>query len=868
MAALPRPARTRSLRFILAGLLIIPLVSLLALYGFAVSITYGNYNRDKQITEQNAQTSEPEIVLTALLETERAQTYAWLTADRQTPEAPLTATRAKVSAAIPPIRQGYKNIQHLLTRDSRPSVAAFFGQLAQLPNIRSEVDAGTLSPTTAFQDYTAVIQAEFHIFLYTGPTGDATLSKESIGTTELARVDQAFTEETALVDTALANHGQMSTPARLLFANTVANQRVFAGDGLTLSGPLSAPYAAFFKTPVYQRFAALEDRISDSTGSRAPIPVTGAEWTAASGAFGRQYEVTELAGANRLVAASARLAHHLLIELILAGGAGLLGVLLSVFLMLWFGRRLTGDLTNLNDGVESMANDRLPRVVERLRDGDDVDVAAESPPPVPARITEIARVGQSFAQVQHTAVEAAVGQANLRKGVNQVFLNLSLRNQSLLHRQLGLLDAMERATSEPAALADLFRLDHLTTRMRRHAEGLIILSGATPGRGWHDPVPAVDVLRAAIAEVEDYVRVDVVTESRDSIVGVAVNDVIHLIAELAENATSFSPPNTQVEIKADSVGAGFAVEIEDRGLGLTPDELAEINQRLASPPEFDLARSDQLGLYVVGQLAVRHGIKVSLHESPYGGTRAIVLMPRSIIVRDGETADYPGRDAGRVPPAHEPEAGGMPPARPGPDDSRERASVFSMTGRHRLAGEPTAIPAGSGTGPPPPAPAAAAEPPWPDAPSQEPWLDAWHPVPRPRDPGDDLPSTPRRELPAPPRHGAAEERPEPRRQASPRPGGTRPAPGGPVSNGTHLGMPRRVRQASLAPQLKSGPAAESAASSPPPAPPVTRSPEQARSLMAALQTGWQQGRTDDLDEPGWPGETRSSTTDSTDGEAT
>ena len=144
---------------------------------------------------------------------------------------------------------------------------------------------------------------------------------------------------------------------------------------------------------------------------------------------------------------------------------------------------------------------------------------AESPPPPPGTITEIARVAQAFATVQRTAVEAAVGQANLRRGVNRVFLNLSLRNQSLLHRQLGMLDAMERATNEPAALGDLFRLDHLTTRMRRHAESLIILSGATPGRGWRDPVPVIDVLRAAIAEVEDYVRVDVASDSQDAVVG-------------------------------------------------------------------------------------------------------------------------------------------------------------------------------------------------------------------------------------------------------------------------------------------------------------------------------------------------------------
>jgi hypothetical protein len=268
----------------------------------------------------------------------------------------------------------------------------------------------------------------------------------------------------------------------------------------------------------------------------------------------------------------------------------------------------------------------------------------------------------------------------MRKGVNQVFLNISMRNQSLLHRQLAMLDAMERRTSDPGALADLFRLDHLTTRMRRHAEGLIILSGATPGRVWRDPVPVVDVLRAAVAEVEDYVRIDVLSESRDLVASSAVNDVIHLVAELVENATVFSPPNTRIEVRADRVGAGLVVEIEDRGLGLSAEELAGINRRLASPPEFDLANSDQLGLFVVSRLAVRHAIRVSLRQSAYGGTTAILLLPFGVIVR-AEEAEVP---AGRLP------AAGQPPARtattPGASgDRRRRLGTVAGVRRDRTA---------------------------------------------------------------------------------------------------------------------------------------------------------------------------------------
>ena len=182
---------------------------------------------------------------------------------------------------------------------------------------------------------------------------------------------------------------------------------------------------------------------------------------------------------------------------------------------------------------------------------------------------EIGQVGQAFDAVRQTAIASAVEEAELRQGVNDVFRNLARRNQSLLQRQLTALDQMERRATDPEALDDLFKLDHLTTRMRRHAEGLIILSGAPPGRGWSAPVRIIDVLRGAVSEVEDYARVQVSTQSKAALSGSAVTDVIHLLAELIENATSLSPPYTQVRVSGESAGNGFAIEIEDRGLGMT-----------------------------------------------------------------------------------------------------------------------------------------------------------------------------------------------------------------------------------------------------------------------------------------------------------
>ena len=234
-------------------------------------------------------------------------------------------------------------------------------------------------------------------------------------------------------------------------------------------------------------------------------------------------------------------------------------------------------------------------------------------------------------------------EARLRQGLNDVFRSLARRSQSLLHRQLTLLDQMERRASDPEALDDLFRLDHLTTRMRRHAEGLVILAGAPTGRGWSSPVRMVDVMRGAIAEVEDYARVSVATRSQAALAGSAVADVIHLLAELIENATTLSPPYTSVRVSGDTVANGFAIEVEDRGLGMSPPRLAELNDRLARPPEFNPSDSEQLGLFVVSQLAKRHGIRVTLKASPYGGTTAILLIPRHLVVtEDSFRARLPG----------------------------------------------------------------------------------------------------------------------------------------------------------------------------------------------------------------------------------
>jgi len=415
----------------------------------------------------------------------------------------------------------------------------------------------------------------------------------------------------------------------------------------------------------------MENRIVNSIGSGERVPVSKSEWETTSFSLLGGFQMAEQRDRALLARSGTQIGDKLLLQVVLAGGLGLVAVVVSVFLMVRFGRRITRELTGLQRSAQELAADRLPRVVDELSRGHDVDTAA-APPPGTGRIAEIAKVAEAFAAVQSTAVEAAAGQARLRRGVSQVFRNLAWRSQSLLHRQLALLDRMERSSTDAATLEELFQLDHLTTRMRRHAEGLIILSGEAPGRGWREPVPVVDVLRAAIAEVEDYTRVGVLTRNTDAVVGSAVADVIHLLAELIENATTNSPSNTEVTVRAERVAHGIAVEVEDRGLGMAEHDIARANERLENPPEFDLADSEKLGFFVVARLAARHKIKITLRTSPYGGIAAIVLLPHEIAVTPDTTdtdmiSAYPdplGLPGGDWRPAGDWQSGGvLPPAR-------------------------------------------------------------------------------------------------------------------------------------------------------------------------------------------------------------
>lgn len=314
----------------------------------------------------------------------------------------------------------------------------------------------------------------------------------------------------------------------------------------------------------------------------------------------------------------------------------------------------------------------LQRVVEQLRSGEPVTARRPIEPAAPGS-DAFELLAQELGRQQEAAVAAVVQASRIpdRSGEDQkveVFVNLARRLQSLVHREIQLLDELEHEVEDPDLLKGLFHVDHLATRIRRHAENLAVLGGAVSRRQWSNPVTMTEVLRSAIAEVEQYPRVKLVPPIDGTLRGHAVADVIHLLAELVENATVFSAPHTQVLLRAQQVTAGLALEVEDRGLGMPGNEQKRMNALLADPDQVNVAhllQDGRIGLFVVASLARRHGIAVRLQSNIYGGTQAVLVLPQSLLGVDGDTPA--ARGAAPVPapgPVHRPpaedETGGRP----------------------------------------------------------------------------------------------------------------------------------------------------------------------------------------------------------------
>ncbi|MGW1491320.1 sensor histidine kinase [Streptomyces sp. NPDC002402] len=669
---LPRP---RTVRAKIISLLMVPVVSLLALWGLATVSTAQEVSRLRQLQRVDTQVREPVTAAVAALQAERRAAVRQIAAPSDERAAALQQEARRTDDAVRRLR--IDDTTTVAAGGGVPARAAgrldqFVARAEKLRTLRSAVLGRKATWDATYEQYTAAVNSALGVTGALTGIQDARPGSDARVLLEFARAGEMLAREDALLGSAQLSKSLAAERLRL-FTGAVSTRRSLTEATVAdLRGPEGTAWRDLAAQSSYRQLEAAEDKVLVAPAGRQAAQIVPAEaWDKARAAVGDGMRAIEDGARSSAADRADPVASGLLTP---AGAAVLLGlaaVAASLVISVRIGRGLVVELISLRNSALKIARHRLPQAMRRLRTGGEIDIQAEAPPGPPAE-DEIGQVGEALGTVHRAALSAAVERAELAGSISGVFVNLARRSQILVHRQLTLLDTMERRADDPNELGDLFRLDHLTTRMRRHAESLIILSGSAPGRAWRMPVSLTSVVRAAVSEIEDYARVEVRQLPETAVVGAAVADVTHLLAELVENAAQFSPPHTKVRVCGEPVGNGYVLEIEDRGLGMGKDALAEANRRLEESEALDLFDSDRLGHFVVSRLASRREIRVHLRPSPYGGTTAVVLLPTALL-QSALSAPLGSRraperddDAPAARPGRQPRSAPVPPPAPRP----------------------------------------------------------------------------------------------------------------------------------------------------------------------------------------------------------
>ncbi|MFI1718372.1 nitrate- and nitrite sensing domain-containing protein [Streptomyces litmocidini] len=631
--------RGKSIRRKIVALLLVPLVSLTGLWGFATVLTGREADQLLDVGYIVDKVGYPLEDTARVIQIERRQSLIYLADPRGSNAlASLRETRRATDRQIARIRAnaadpGVREEMRPVTTQRLNSLLDAFDGLASL---RRSVETRGIGRMQALEFYNRLVDPCYSFLITLHALENVEMDKQGRALVGITRARELLSREDALVLSALVADRVTPEETRAI-SDLVANRVAFYEVNLELLPSAERErFEKYWRSPDTQPLRTAENAIIEEGPTDSPRAITAERWQDQASPVLDDLARENTAAGDRYQERVKPAAYSVLLKVGVAGVLGFLALLASIVISVRIGRVLVRDLRRLQKEAQEVSGVRLPSVMRRLAAGEQVDVTTEVPH-LRYGEDEVGQVGQALNTLQRAAVEAAVKQAELRRGVSEVFVNLARRNQVLLHRQLTLLDTMERRTEDTDELADLFRLDHLTTRMRRHAEGLVILSGAAPSRQWRKPVQLMDVVRAAVAEVEDYERIEVRRLPRLGVGGPAVADLTHLIAELLENATVYSPPHTAVQVLGERVANGFTLEIHDRGLGMNPDALLDANLRLAETPEFELSDTDRLGLFVVSRLAQRQNVRVSLQTSPYGGTTAVVFIPAALLTDAPET---------------------------------------------------------------------------------------------------------------------------------------------------------------------------------------------------------------------------------------
>jgi signal transduction histidine kinase len=497
--------------------------------------------------------------------------------------------------------------------------------------------------------------------------GDGDLADSLRAISAFANAKAATAEEQAVAYAALAGGGQLDEEQFASFVATLTSQQEAL---LSFSLEATPAQRQLVNSTVTGDAVFLADRasseISRSVGQRSRISAEDASRSVGAVNDLMRFAEIRLEGRASADAEAVRadVVRQVLIESVLV----LLTLAIAVALAVVLARSLVRALSRLREGALTVANHDLPNAVAALRDarnlgegGIDAVTRGVRDPIRMRNRDEVGQVAQAFNVVHREAVRVAAEQAALRTSVSAMFLNLARRSQALVDRMIGELDNIERTEEDPKRLSQLFQLDHLATRMRRNDENLLVLAGADSAAPRREDALLIDAVRAAQSEVELYNRIEFGTVDSDILIAAnAVNDVVRLIAELLDNATRFSPPNTIVVAEARRIRDYVLIQVEDRGLGIGEEQLETLNRRLAEPPpvDVDVAAFRLMGLAVVARLAIRYGIRVELRHNSEGGTVAHVSLPGSILI----LPQHRGREPLSVPPPRMPRAVGAPSA--------------------------------------------------------------------------------------------------------------------------------------------------------------------------------------------------------------
>ncbi|WP_406150827.1 nitrate- and nitrite sensing domain-containing protein [Streptomyces sp. NBC_01012] len=631
--------RGKSIRRKIVALLLVPLISLTGLWIFATYVTGREASQLMGASAIVEQVGHPLEDTIRAVQGERRQTLVFLADPRASDALPLLRRqRARTDQVVAEVRRSAKDedVRDKLSPESKGQLDSILSEVDGLDALRGSVEKRTVDRTRALDFYNGLVDPCYRFLNGLQSMENVSMDKQVRALVGISRAREMLSREDALVASGLIA-GRLGAPELRVVSDLAASRSLLYEVNLELL-PSSerGRMEQYWRSPDTEPLRTSERKLIAAGPFTKPGTVDAARWEEVAPPVLADLADDGTEMTNRFQDRAEPAGYRVMILAGVAGVLGFVALLISVFVSVRVGRELVRDLSRLRKDAHEVSGVRLPSVMRRLAAGEQVDVETEAPNLSYER-DEIGQVGQALNTLQRAAVEAAVKQADMRRGVSDVFVNLARRNQVLLHRQLTLLDTMERRTENDDELADLFRLDHLTTRMRRHAEGLVILSGAAPSRQWRKPIQLMDVVRAAVAEVEDYERIEVRRLPRIGVGGPAVADLTHLIAELLENATVFSPPHTAVQVHGERVANGFTLEIHDRGLGMAPEILLDANLRLAETPDFELSDTDRLGLFVVSRLAQRQNVRVSLQTSPYGGTTAVVFIPGQLLTEAPDT---------------------------------------------------------------------------------------------------------------------------------------------------------------------------------------------------------------------------------------